>query len=211
MHWVRYQLLPEGEDQDDLRDCLRWSAVLLRVAPQLVPEPVRAYLEAASGSANATGELDDRGGSLYAAYQRTGDLQVLEAAITALREAVDATPAHDADRPNRLGNLGLALWTRFGRIGQLADLERAITAFDEAADAVPADDPDRPAMLATIAVMLAARSAIPASWRTWTRPSHCSGNLSGQPLAVIRSGLSTCPTLALPFTAGSGIPSSSRT
>ena len=125
VHWVRYQLLPEGEDQDDLRDCLRWSAVLLRVAPQLVPEPVRASLGAASGSANAIRELDDRGGSLYAAYQRTGDLQVLEAAITASREAVDATPAYDADRPNRLGNLGLALWTRFGRTGQLVDLEQA--------------------------------------------------------------------------------------
>jgi hypothetical protein len=44
VHWIRYQLLPGGQDQDDLRACLKWSAALLPVAPDLVPEPVRAYL-----------------------------------------------------------------------------------------------------------------------------------------------------------------------
>ena len=44
VHWLRYQLLPDGQDQDDLRACLKWSAVLLPVAPDLVPGPVRAWL-----------------------------------------------------------------------------------------------------------------------------------------------------------------------
>ena len=43
VHWARYQLLPEGQDQDDLQACLQWSAVLIPLAPHLVPEPVRTY------------------------------------------------------------------------------------------------------------------------------------------------------------------------
>ncbi len=43
-HWIRYQFLPDGQDQDDLQACLKWSAALLPVAPDLVPEPVRTYL-----------------------------------------------------------------------------------------------------------------------------------------------------------------------
>jgi hypothetical protein len=44
VHWTRSQLLPDGQDQDDLRACLQWSRVLLAVRPDLVPEPVRARL-----------------------------------------------------------------------------------------------------------------------------------------------------------------------
>lgn len=44
VHWLRSQLLPAGQDQDDLQACLSWSAVLLPLAPELVPEPVRAHL-----------------------------------------------------------------------------------------------------------------------------------------------------------------------
>ena len=36
------QLLPEGQNQDDRQACLKWSAALLPVAPDLVPEPMRA-------------------------------------------------------------------------------------------------------------------------------------------------------------------------
>jgi hypothetical protein len=44
VHWLRSQLLPAGQDYDDLQACLSWSAVLLPLAPELVPEPVRAHL-----------------------------------------------------------------------------------------------------------------------------------------------------------------------
>jgi hypothetical protein len=45
VHWIRSQLLPPGQSEDDLQACLQWSAVLLPIAPELVPEPVRAHLE----------------------------------------------------------------------------------------------------------------------------------------------------------------------
>jgi hypothetical protein len=44
VHWIRSQLLPDGQDHDDLLACRKWSGPLLAVAPDLVPEPVRAYL-----------------------------------------------------------------------------------------------------------------------------------------------------------------------
>lgn len=44
VHWIRSQLLPPGQDLDDLRACLKWSEALLLIAPELVPEPIRAHL-----------------------------------------------------------------------------------------------------------------------------------------------------------------------
>ncbi len=44
VHWTRSVLLPDGQGEDDLRACMRWSRVLLVVNPDLVPEPVRARL-----------------------------------------------------------------------------------------------------------------------------------------------------------------------
>ena len=44
VHWLRYQLLPHPQDQDDLQACLKWAAALLPIRPDLVPEPVRAHL-----------------------------------------------------------------------------------------------------------------------------------------------------------------------
>jgi hypothetical protein len=49
LHWIRYQILPEGDDQADLSACLAWSAKLLPVAPNLIPEPVRDHLAATAG------------------------------------------------------------------------------------------------------------------------------------------------------------------
>jgi hypothetical protein len=45
LHWMRYQLLPDGQDQDDLQACLRWAPTLRAMAPDQVPEPVQAYLD----------------------------------------------------------------------------------------------------------------------------------------------------------------------
>jgi len=131
VHLGRYRLLPQGQDEDDLWACLNWSAVLLPVAPHLVPEPVRAYL---AGPADATAAgANDHGAALYAGYQRTGNTWFLETAIARFREAVEATPDGHPDRPRRLSNLGTALRARFERTGQLADLDQAVAAFRDGA------------------------------------------------------------------------------
>src|SRR6202042_2742579 len=44
VHWARYRILPEGQDEEDMRACLRWAGVFMPVMSPLVPSPVREYL-----------------------------------------------------------------------------------------------------------------------------------------------------------------------
>jgi predicted metal-dependent phosphoesterase TrpH len=152
VHWVRYQLLPEGKDHDDLQACLKWSAALLPVAPEQVPEPVRAHLAGPDTPADATAaEANDRGADLYENYQQTGNVQFLQTAITHFGEAVDATPVGHPDRPGMLSNLGAALRARFGLTGRQPDLDQAITCGREAVHTTPDGHPERPRMLSNLA------------------------------------------------------------
>jgi hypothetical protein len=154
VRWIRYQLLPEGQDQDDLQACLKWSEALLPLAPHLVPEPVLISL---AGPGAPIAAATDRGIALYGDYERTGDLQFLQSAITCFGEAVDATAAGNPDRPGRLSNLGTLLRTRFGRTGEQADLDQAISLLSEAVDATPADHPGRSPMLSNLGAALRAQ------------------------------------------------------
>ncbi len=156
VYWARYQLLPEGKNQDDLQACLAWSAALLPAAPGLVPEPVRFYLARPDTPADAS-EANNSGAALYGDYQRSGNIQLLETAITHFREAVDASPVDHPDRPAMLYNLGHALRDRFEHTGRQADLDQAITIGREAVDATPVDHPDRPAMLSSLGIALQTR------------------------------------------------------
>ena len=122
VHWIRYQLLPEGQDQDDLQACLHWSATLLPVAPHLVPEPVRTHLIGRDSRAGRSDEASAQGTALYQHYQRTGNIQLLQAAITFFRDVVNATWVGHPARTGRLSNLGNALRNRSQRTGRQADL-----------------------------------------------------------------------------------------
>ena len=144
VHWLRYKFLPGDQRQEDLRGCLKCSAALLAAAPRLVPEPVRAHLADRHTPADLTAaEATDRGAVLFGNYRRTGNIQLLGAAISHFSEAVATAPAENPDRPGALSALGVALRARFERTGQLADLDQAVTAAREAVDATPADDPSR--------------------------------------------------------------------
>ncbi|PWR12443.1 hypothetical protein DKT68_03175 [Micromonospora acroterricola] len=46
LHWYRYQLLPEGEDAEDLGQAVALTEFLLRFAPERVPPPLLALLHA---------------------------------------------------------------------------------------------------------------------------------------------------------------------
>ena len=162
VHWIRYQVLPEGQDQDDLEACLTWSAMLLTVAPHLVPEHVRAHLTAAGTPAGATSgaaaEATTRAMSLYKGYfERPGNIENLQAAVTLFREAVAATPTDHPDRPMMLSNLVAALQAWFERTGVLGDLDEALTVGREAVAATPTDDAHRPGYLSNLATALGIR------------------------------------------------------
>ena len=66
VHWIRHQVLPEGQDQEDLQACQKWSATLLPLAPHLVPEPMRAYLVGSDMPvSNSVAEAHQRGAALF--------------------------------------------------------------------------------------------------------------------------------------------------
>jgi tetratricopeptide (TPR) repeat protein len=158
VHWSRYQLLPDGQDQDDFRSLLKWSAVLTSVAPHLVPEPVRDYLaDAASSAGAAAGEAGGGVAVMYEDYQRTGNIESLQSAIALLREEADAAAPGDQDWPRRLSNLGAALQVRFERTGEVADLDEAIMLGREAAESTPPGDQDRPGRLSNLGAALRVR------------------------------------------------------
>ena len=99
VYWLRYQFLPGQQRQEDLQGCLRCSAALARVAPEQVPEPVRAALADRDTPAELTAaEATDRGAVIFKKYQRTGNIQLLQGAIV-LSATLPPSPADHPGRP----------------------------------------------------------------------------------------------------------------
>ncbi|MDQ4010926.1 MAG: hypothetical protein M3228_09575 [Actinomycetota bacterium] len=94
---------------------------------------------------------------LFDDYQRTGRLDLLNAAIESFRDLVATIPADHSDRPMYLFSLGVALRSRFERTGQLADLDEAITAGRDAVNTAPSDHPDRTVYLSNLGLVLQTR------------------------------------------------------
>jgi hypothetical protein len=158
IHWIRSQSLSRGQNEEDLRECLRWSSVLLPSAPHLVPEPVRVYLTQRQPRPGMTAaQADNRGVALFTEHQRTGEILALHDAVAFFGHAADAACPMDPDRPRYLSNLAFALSTRAALTGQRADLDKAITASGQAADAAGVGHPDRPVYLGTRGTFLLSR------------------------------------------------------
>ncbi|WP_446685426.1 hypothetical protein [Kibdelosporangium aridum] len=84
-------------------------------------------------------------------------LAVVDQAVTAARDGVDAVPPGHPHRPGRLFNLGNALEERFKRSGDPDDLDAAIAAYSEAADTAVLEDSSLPDLLAAVSRMLMIR------------------------------------------------------
>ncbi|HEX8761082.1 MAG TPA: hypothetical protein VF734_14170 [Pseudonocardiaceae bacterium] len=94
---------------------------------------------------------------LFSDYQRTGRLDLLNAAIESFRDLVATIPPDHRDRPMYLFSLGVALRSRFECTGQLADLDEAITAGRDAVNTAPPDHPDRTVYLSNLGLVLQTR------------------------------------------------------
>jgi tetratricopeptide (TPR) repeat protein len=78
--------------------------------------------------------LSNLAGALQSRFQRTGDQEDLDDAISAARQAVAAAPADHPSRALALSNLAGALQSRSQRTGDQEDLDEAIDAARAAAD-----------------------------------------------------------------------------
>ena len=158
LHYARYQALPGGEGQNDLRTALGLFGMLADRAPDQVPDQIRDLLAAASPESPSGAEhLTAKGAGAFSEYERTRRPEALDAALTAFRDAVAAIPPGHPYLPAMLSNLEIALRTRFNRAGEAADLDAAIGAGQRAVDLAPLAHPGLAAMLSNLGSSLCAR------------------------------------------------------
>ncbi|KAI0032992.1 CHAT domain-containing protein [Vararia minispora EC-137] len=101
--------------------------------------------------------LNNLGVALKVRFDRLGQLNDLEQAISLGQRAVDLTPDSHPDKPGRLMNLGSALSDRFDHLGQLDDLEQAIAVNHHAVDLAPDGNPNKPLYLCNLGIALQTR------------------------------------------------------
>jgi tetratricopeptide (TPR) repeat protein len=155
-HWCRYQALPQGEDQEDLRAALVYFASLLSSSSELVPEPLRTLLQA-SGAASVAGIITaEAAAHALAEYRRIGSEQSLDVAISSFSDALAGLPP-GPDRVQTLSNYSVALLDRFSRAGRGEDLNRAIDMARAAIHETPLDHALRGSVLANLGAAHRAR------------------------------------------------------
>jgi len=71
--------------------------------------------------------LDSYGGLLQVRFEGSGSMDDLNAAITAVEEAIRLTLERTSEACKYLNNLSIALLSRFKRTNVVGDLERAVT------------------------------------------------------------------------------------
>jgi tetratricopeptide (TPR) repeat protein len=158
LHWCRYQVLPEGADDEAFGAAYTYFVAIARIVPLGGPEPTRRYL-AGDGPALefVAGWVSEQARGAFLAFQRSRDVGHLDTAVLLLGQAVNITPAGEFRRAVRLSDLGLMLATRFELTGQAGNLDSAIRMGRAAVDAAWADDPQRALYRSNLGASLRAR------------------------------------------------------
>lgn len=100
------------------------------------------------------------GATLTTQFEAHGDQTKLREAIELLSAAVEGTPAHAPQRPDRLSRLASAVLERGDFItGERADMDMAVRLLQEAADLTPGQATAQPARLCNLAGALRRRAA----------------------------------------------------
>ncbi|MEU7845585.1 CHAT domain-containing protein [Micromonospora sp. NPDC049114] len=169
LHWYRYQLLPPGEDADDLAQAVGLTRFLLRFAPQRVSPAMLALLHAhrppdddappadtppARSGPRSAGPGSDAAGARYveavmlmAAAETSRDYRAADQAESLLRQALDGTPVGAPERLHYLSALGKVHRDQFQHLGRRPALPAAVTAHRESLEATGLGDPQRPVRL----------------------------------------------------------------
>ncbi|MEU8297343.1 CHAT domain-containing protein [Micromonospora sp. NPDC048909] len=182
LYWYRYQILPPGQDADELAQAVKVTELLLRVAPERVPPSLLAMLQAhrsPAGSgripgARTAGGTRPGGGTagsgtgeaaalfaeavmLMGGAESTGDYRVADQAQALLEQALAVTPAGVPERLHHLSALGRVHRDQFRHLGRRRALQAAIDAHRESLESTPAGDPQRATRLFNLGNVLADR------------------------------------------------------
>jgi tetratricopeptide (TPR) repeat protein len=163
LHWYRYLVLPEGEDQEDLQQAFLLLAKVYTVYPDAVPEPLHQLLRRAgfapdtAAPTTEAAQWNDQAANFLRRYQSTGQPADLDEAISLFREAAADSSENDPRRAALLNNLGNAMRDRFQHTGEEPNLDEAIVVFHKAVEASRDDDADRAAYLSNLGGALRVR------------------------------------------------------
>ena len=116
-----------------------------KMAPVQAVNPSSVEQKSASGLTNQNPWA--LGAQLLYRFERFGDLEHLQQAISVLEASARSASVSDHGYLTGLKDLGTALWYRFQRFGELSDLEQAISRCKETVDFTPPGHPDKPCRL----------------------------------------------------------------
>ncbi|KIM86377.1 hypothetical protein PILCRDRAFT_816309, partial [Piloderma croceum F 1598] len=102
-------------------------------------------------------ELDKHGLFFLRRFERLGEIEDIEKAISFLGDGVQRTPDEHRDKPSRLNNLGISRRRRFERLGEMGDIEKAISSHEDAVQLTPDSHADRPTRLSNLGISFARR------------------------------------------------------
>lgn len=127
-HWLRWEVLPDGSDGEDLAAATRLFGPVYQVSPDSVPELLHHLL----GGDDPGKASRDAGIELLTAYLTTGRFEQLTEAVARFRETLAALGAADAHRDNDLNNLVAALSVLAERRNDTDVVREAVAAGREA-------------------------------------------------------------------------------
>ena len=151
-HWERFQDSPDGDGHEDFDTAVRLLHRVYEVDPRSVPEPLQVlFADAAAGNGSVEALLaNNRAMGLLEAFQRTGQLPLLQEAVATLRDGFQAFPDGHPDRALHLSDLAAMLQELFEQTGDIGALTEAVQAGRQAAAAAPEDHPLRATILSNL-------------------------------------------------------------
>ncbi|MGW3340362.1 CHAT domain-containing protein [Streptomyces sp. NPDC001009] len=152
MHWLRYCLLPEGEDRPEYEAVVYWLWPVRRQRPEKLSPHLREVLAEPGYGHCATGRL-----SRFGVTDAVADL---DRAIWLLRGAVRDHAPHELVHRDLLAE---ALRLRGERTGGRDDLDAAVVFATETLARTPATGEDRPVHASRLGLALLTRSALTGS------------------------------------------------
>jgi len=154
LHAARYQALTQSQNRLDRETIIALLALVHHSHPQAVPEVFRSRVNEhaqrhAGISLLAAAALTAQAKTMYALFQATGNLAILDATIAARKRAADLTPAAHPYRAAYLSNLSGTLQQRFQQIGTIADLMAGVKAAESTVATASPDDPSYATIMST--------------------------------------------------------------
>ncbi|MFJ7325102.1 CHAT domain-containing protein [Streptomyces cyaneofuscatus] len=160
-HWTRAQLLPSGEEKEDLEIAVLALRVVHVSQPDRVPARLAVHIQEAEAGVDTRFRTEHGQGTRQLRRAvAVGDGVALAEAVRRFTEALRLMPTEHRERPGYLSDLGTALRTRYEQTGDREALESAIAHLREAVRTATSAEPARAMFLSNLGAALLNRYAL---------------------------------------------------